>query len=392
LTLSEAQALAESYHPALREARGRVMAAQGNWLQVGLRPNPAVGYMADDIGENGTAGKQGGFVSQEFVTAGKLGLNRAVASQAVAAAEQRAETTRLQVLTTVRLYYFEMLAAERAAALAKQLSGIATESANVSQLRLKALEIPRVTALQSQLESEAASLLVVQATERRDAAWRRLAAAIGISDVHPVALHDAFLEPLPQLTWESARDRVLSESPELSELRYEVDRARYQVERAAAGRVPNVNVQAGVQHDNTTEDEVANVQVSVPIPVFNRNQGAIAQARGELAAAQAALQERELQLEQRLASAMRDYATARERADKYAKSVLPLAREALEIMNAGYQEGELEYLQVLSIQQTYAQQSLTYLQDLETVWKKWAEIDGLLVGRLPEGSESTDSN
>jgi cobalt-zinc-cadmium efflux system outer membrane protein len=125
--------------------------------------------------------------------------------------------------------------------------------------------------------------------------------------------------------------------------------------------------------------------VSVPLPIFDRNQGAVAQACGELAAAQAALERREVALQQRLAEAMRDYTTARERALKYSEKVLPVARETLEIMNAGYRDGELDYLQVLSIQQTYAQQNLSYLQDLETAWKKWAEIDGLLVGALPVG-------
>jgi cobalt-zinc-cadmium efflux system outer membrane protein len=387
LTLAEAQTLALTYHPALREAMGRVRAAQGNWLQVGLRRNPALAYLGEEMGDEGTAGMQGGFVSQEIVTAGKLGLNRAVATREVSAAEQRAEISRLQLLTTVRIYYFEMLAAERGVVLARQLSGIAGESVRISELRLKALDIPRVTLLQSQVESEATALLEVQATERRDAAWRQLATAIGISDPQPVVLDDALVQPLPEFPWESTRTRVLSDSPELSELRYEVERARYQVQRASAGRIPNVTVQAGVQRDNVTSDTLANVQVSMPLPIFDRNQGAVAQACGELTAARAALQQRELALEQRLASAMRDYTTARERALKYADKVLPVARETLEIMNAGYQDGELDYLQVLSIQQTYAQQNLSYLKDVETAWKKWAEIDGLLVGPLPERDE-----
>jgi cobalt-zinc-cadmium efflux system outer membrane protein len=383
LTLSEAQSLAEASHPALREAMARVRAARGNWLQVGLLPNPSIAYSGEEIGTDGTAGMQGGWLSNEFVTAGKLGLARAVANREIAAAEQRAETVRLQVLTTVRDYYFEMLAAQRGVELAGQLVNIAGESVRVSELRLKALDIPRVTLLQSQVERESTALLEVQATERRDAAWRRLARIIDIHDPQPVELDDALNEPLPALNWEVVRSRVLSESPELSELRYAVDRARSQVQLASAGRVPNVMVQAGAQHDNVTDDNIANVQVSVPLPVFNRNQGAVAQACGELAAAQAALERRELALEQRLAAALRDYATARERALKYAAKVLPVARETLEIMNAGYQERELEYVQVLSMQQTYAQQNLSYLQDLETAWKKWAEIDGLLVGPLP---------
>jgi cobalt-zinc-cadmium efflux system outer membrane protein len=383
LTLAEAQSLAEASHPALREANALVRAARGNWVQVGLLPNPSVGYMGQEIGNEDTAGLQGWYIENEFITGGKLRLNRAVAIREVAVAEQRAEVLRLQVLTTVRVYYFEMLAAQRAVALANQLVDIANESVRVSEQRLKALDIPRVTLLQSQVERESTALLQVQAVERRDAAWRRLATVIGAGESTSVPLDGALAQPLPEMNWEVVRSRMLAESPELSQLRYDVDRARYAVQQASAGRVPNVMVQAGTQHDNMTDDHIANVQLSVPLPIFNRNQGAVAQACGELAAAQAALEGRALALEQRLASAMRDYATARERALKYATNVLPVARETLEIMNAGYQDGELDYLQVLSIQQTYAQQNVSYLQDLETAWKKWAEIDGLLVGMLP---------
>jgi cobalt-zinc-cadmium efflux system outer membrane protein len=384
LTLAEAEALAASFHPAVREAAGRVRAAQGNWLQVGLRPNPELGYSGEEMGDSGTAGKQGGFLRKEFVTAGKLGLNRVVASREVAAAEQRVEMARLQVLTTVRIYYFDVLAAERSLALARQLNSIAAESVRVSELRLKAMDIPRVSLLQSQIEQQSTVLLEQRSMERHEAAWRRLAAVIGVTDERPVVMEDAFTKPLPMLTWESTRDRVLDESPELSELRFAVERARAAIRRASAGRVPNVTAMAGVQRDNVTDDTIANVEVSMPLPVFDRNQGAIAQASGELAAAQAALQEAELALEQRLAVAMRDYTTARQQAQAYAEKVLPVAKESLDIISAGYQEGELDYLSVLSIQQTYAEKNLAYLTDLELAWKRWAEIEGLLVGVLEE--------
>src|SRR4051812_26658522 len=66
LTLAEAESLALANHPALREAAAQVQAAQGKWLQVGLRPNPVIGYSGEEIGSSGTAGKQGGFIGQEF--------------------------------------------------------------------------------------------------------------------------------------------------------------------------------------------------------------------------------------------------------------------------------------------------------------------------------------
>jgi cobalt-zinc-cadmium efflux system outer membrane protein len=382
LTLSEAEMLATSYHPAMREAASQVRAARGNWVQVGLRPNPEIGYLGQEIGNEDSAGLQGGFVRKEFVTAGKLGANRAVASREIAMAEQRVETARLQILTTVRMYYFDVLAAERTLELSRQLNQISGESVRVSELRLKAMDIPRFSLLQSQIERQSAALLEVEATQRHEAAWRRLAAVIGVSDTKPPVLEDTFQRSLPELDWEAMRERLLAESPELSELRFEVDRARAAVRQATVGRVPNVSAEAGVQRDDATEYTIANVEVSVPIPIFNRNQGAIAQAGGRLAAAQAALEEGELAVEQRLAAAMRDYTTARQQATQYAAQVLPVARESLDMINAGYQQGELDYLDVLSIQRTYAEKNLSYLEDLEQAWKRWAEIDGLLVGPL----------
>jgi cobalt-zinc-cadmium efflux system outer membrane protein len=384
LTLGEAESLALAFHPAVREAEGRLRAAQGNWVQVGLRPNPEIGYSGDEMGDAGTAGQQGGFISQEFVTAGKLRLNRSVASQEVAAALQRLELARLRVLTTVRTYYFDALAAERAVALARQLSDLASESVNVSEQRLKALDVPKVSLLQSQVERESAALLEEQATERQAAAWRRLNMAVGRNDTQMPALEDVLLRPLPDLQWETLRRRVLGGNPELAELRFAASRARWAVERASAGRVPNVNMELGVAHDNATDDEIANVRLSMPLPVFDRNQGAIAQACGELAAAQAAIQHRELALEQRLAAALRDYATARQRAVRFSENVLPVARQSLDMINAGYREGELDYMEVLTAQRTYSEKNLSYLQDLETAWKQWAHIEGLLVGPLAD--------
>src|SRR3954463_11946967 len=87
LTLAEAEMLATGSHPALREAAAQVRALGGKWVQVGLRPNPTIGYAGNQIGDDGSAGQQGGFVGQEFVTAGKLGLNRCMVLHEQQAAE-----------------------------------------------------------------------------------------------------------------------------------------------------------------------------------------------------------------------------------------------------------------------------------------------------------------
>src|SRR4029078_3554088 len=59
LTLEPAETLAIGFHPAMREAAAQVRALQGNWVQVGLRPNPTIGYAGDEMGAKRTDGKTG---------------------------------------------------------------------------------------------------------------------------------------------------------------------------------------------------------------------------------------------------------------------------------------------------------------------------------------------
>jgi cobalt-zinc-cadmium efflux system outer membrane protein len=384
LTLTEVEMLATAHYPAMREAEGHLQAVRGTWLQEGLRPNPTIGYASDDMGVNGTAGKQGGFISQEFVTAGKLGLSQAAASGEVAAAQQRLDRTRLQVITTARTYYYEVVAAQRAAELARQLQRMRSQAVEAADLRLKAAEGTRSALLQSQVELDTTTLMLEQTNDRREAAWRRLATLTGVDTAAPQQLEDKLKDALPELNWDAARERLLAESPELAELRAAVEGARWSVERAKAGRIPNVTVESTVQFDNEVNDTIAAVRVGVPLPVFDRNQGNIVRACGELAAAQAALDAKQSALEQRLATALRDYHTARRRVAKFTDSILPASRQSLDLVTEAYRQGETDYLQLLTVQQTYTESNLTYLEDLQAAWKQWAEIDGLLVGSLPE--------
>src|ERR1700690_1564601 len=99
--LSDLESIALSNNPSLARANARVQAAHGNWVQVGLLPNPVGGYCTAEIGEEGTAGQEGGMIGQEIVLGHKLKLNRAVAAQEIRQAEQQREAQTLRVLNDV---------------------------------------------------------------------------------------------------------------------------------------------------------------------------------------------------------------------------------------------------------------------------------------------------
>ena len=134
-----------------------------------------------------------------------------------------------------------------------------------------------------------------------------------------------------------------------------------------------------VQLDDSTGDVVTSVQLGVALPIWNRNQGGIRQARAEVSAAQQNIERVELDLKNRLAGAFQAYADARIQVEGFSQEILPKARETLELVQNGYEQGEVGYLDFLAAQRTYSQTSLTYIEALRTLWQSSVRIEGLLL-------------
>ena len=59
---------------------------------------------------------------------------------------------------------------------------------------------------------------------------------------------------------------------------HEVQRAKFALARAQAGRTPDVDVEAAVRYKDATENTTATIGIGVPLQIFDRNQGNISRA------------------------------------------------------------------------------------------------------------------
>jgi cobalt-zinc-cadmium efflux system outer membrane protein len=390
MTLAELEAIAERGNPTLAQAAARVEAARGRYVQAGLYPNPTAGYMGSEIGNEGRAGQQGGFIGQELVTAGKLQLNRAVVNQEIQQAQWAYHSQRFRVLTDVRRTFYEVLVAQQTMELTGQLVRIGEQGVKSTEQLLKAKEVARSDVLQAKIEADSARVLLERARNRYLAAWRNLAAVMGACDMPPRPVTGNVQDGVGQLTWEETLCRLWAQSPQLAGARAGVARAQAALSRECAGRVPNVDVQTSVQYDNATGSTIASVQLGAPVPVFNRNQGNIRRAQAELIAAQNDVKRAELELQQRLAAAFEQYTNARYQVEKYRKDILPNAKESLRLTTGGYQQGEFSYLALLTAQRTFFQTNLTYLEALRELRVAVATIEGNLLSDSLRAEETGD--
>ena len=379
LPLQTLEQLALSNNPAIAQSSARVRALRGKWIQAGLPPNPTAGYTASEVGNDGRGGQQGGFVGQTFITAGKLQRDQAIVAAEINQAEQLLAATQRRVLTDVRRAYYQALLAQRRLELAEELLQVATQSAEASRSLVEAEEIPLAGLLQTEIKQENSRVYLRTARNAQDQAWRRLSAVVSGAELPKQSLVGDVTKLPEDLNWQDQLLRLQSESPEIAAALAQVERARRALNRAAVQAAPNIDGQVSVQYDAASNYTIAGVQIGMPIPLWNKNQGGIRQAQAEITEAERNFQRVEQNLSQRLADAFRSYSDAQVTATNYAADILPRSQRTLDLVRKGYEQGEVGYLDLLAAQQTYSQTNLAYFDALGELWQSYVLIDGLLL-------------
>ncbi len=378
LGLSDFEQMALSNNPSLAESWARVNALRGKWEQVGLAPNPYAGYSDQQTGAPSQA-QRGVVFGQDIIRGNKLTLNRAVVCQEVQRAQQEYAAQQMRVLTDVRINFTNALAAQQRSQLANEIRNSAQGVVTVTQKRLEAQEIGRAELLQAKVEFETAVILQKRSEYQYIESWRKLAAATGLSHLAPQPMQGRWDELPPPHEWEPSLQRLLGTSPEIAAAHADIQRARWAYQRALAEKKSDISFQGIIQDDRSVGGTDGAIQITVPLQIWNRNQGGIAQAGHEALGAERALDKLELDLQQRLATVFQRYQTAAAQVERYRLAILPDSRENLDLVNKAYLAGEYDYLQMLVALRTFATTNLSYLEAMQDLRVAALEIDGLLL-------------
>jgi len=381
LTLEDLVRISLEQNPALAQASVEIEIARGRAIQAGLYPNPRVSVVGEEMG--GRDGPGGIItapeINQEIVTAGKLRLSRAVADQEVDQAGLALTRQRYALLTIVRQGYFEILADQYRLEVLDELIKLATQSQDNAKKLLGLGEGAKPELLQFQIELNRLRAEQEGVERELDAAWRRLAAGIGAPDMPYTRLAGALDASVPEYDRERAQSYLLAIHPEVRIAQVGITRAQFAQRRAEVEPIPNVTVGAGYVRNNKDREDQWMFQVEVPVPLFNRNQGAIFAARAEVSRAVLEVDRARNELIRRLATAFGQYAAAKKRAERYRTSILPDARESHRLTLVGFRGGRLEYLQVLQAQRAVAEVNLEYIRTLADQWRAASDLAGLLL-------------
>ena len=385
LTLRDALSLALQRNPELAAFGKERSAAEGALLQAGALPNPVLEISGDnlrnarkaDAGDRATTIQIGQLI--------ELGGKRAARIRAAEASHELAnwdyETKRVEVVSLVAQRFVDVLAAQQRRTLAEEAVLLARQVSGAVARRVQAGKVSPVEETKARLTQ--ASAEVEQEQARREAIAARNALGALWADPNPgFAKAVGDLEKTTALpAYEQLAQRV-RDNPELARWSSEIERRRAGVDAEKAKTVPDVTLTAGVTRFSQFDDRAYVVGISLPLPLFNRNQGGILEASRRLdkasdesRAAESRVLTQLTRTYQRLAATDNEIRTLR-------AALLPGAQSAFEAAAKGYQLGKFGFLDVLDAQRTLFQTRTQNLRALADYQRGVSEIERLIGGPL----------
>lgn len=382
LTLSQAQELALQSNPQLAAVGWEVQTGEARTLQAGLAPNPEVSVEVENVAGSGDlrgvdSAEITLFLSQEIEVAGKRRKRTHVAALERDLATWDYEATRLDVLTQVTRAFVEVLSLQERLELHEELVRLAEQVVNTATERVRSgkvspleetrarlvLSQTRITRARTQRELEGARKRLVTVWGGSSPAFERvqgeLESITAIPSVEQIAEH------LPQ-------------NPAMARWATALAQRQAALQLEEARQIPNPSLGAGFRYFNETDDRALVMEVSMPLPIFDRNQGNLLAARYQLAKAEAQRRAAETEVQANLAETYAALSAAFTNITRLQQEVLPDAQQAFAAVGEGYRQGKFGFLDVLDAQRTLFEARGQYLDALTAYHQARVTVERLI--------------
>jgi len=381
VTLAQALALTLKQNPDLAAFSWDVRSAEARVLQARLRPNPELGMQSEDI-----SGSRPGFshsqttlqLSHLLELGGKRTARVREATFGRELAKLDYESKRLDILKKTAQAFVEVLSAQERVRLGQENLELTSGLIPDIRKRIEAGKASAVEQTRSEVAVASARIELDQAKRSLITARQHLAAQWGsaqpkFAQVVGDLEHVTYLPSLENLSLS------LAENPEIARWEPETDKRQATLRLQQAQAVPNITLSAAPRYIGETREWTSVIGFSLPLPLWNRNQGAILEAKHQLAKADDEKRSAVTRLSSELNDAYQTVARTSNEIHVLKESVLPGAEKAVEAIRQGYEAGRFSYLDVNEARRTLTTARLQYLQALSDYHKAVAEIEALTV-------------
>ena len=334
-------------------------------------PRPFAGYSNSDFAYIGFG------ASQEFPYPGKRGLRAQVAQHEVAISGAEKNAVVWDVLTRLKLAYFQLAASQRIISILQKNQETAEEIDRAAEARYRVGEGTQEDVLRAQLQRT--KLLNDLSMRRRESAQAQVVLKALLNrtpespDINAEPLSAHHLPPSEALI-ATLRDK----NPELRTSTERISQGQAAVELAKREKRPDFGVQYIWQHTASNFRDYYMATFSVKLPNRSRLRAVEGEAQAKLAQAQAEKNSRLKQIESDLGERIAIVQAAEQQLNVYEQGLIPQGEAALDAGLAGYRAGKQEYQGLLASFADTLQLAIEREQTLVEHESAIARIEGLI--------------
>jgi len=370
VTLDAAIERALHANPTLRAGVNEAAAQEGAVAQAGALPNPELSLLRE--GQERDTRTSTVTLSIPIELGGKRAARIDAATQDRQLALIEADALRVQLRADTVAAFHDVHAAAERLRMAGEMAALAASSTHAAARRVEAGKVSPVDETRARVAEANARIDAMHATRDLETARMRLAAlwggdGAGLEIVAPAA-------GLPQAPPLDALLARLDAAPGMRLARAQVAQRTALARVEQARRTPDVNVIVGARREGPEQRNQAVLGVSVPLPLFDRNHGAVLAALRRVGRARDEQDAESVRLRSALTEAHARLQTARAEAQLIDAEILPGARSAAHAAQRGFEAGKFGFLDVLDAQRTLFQSHTQYLNAVAQCHRAAADI------------------
>lgn len=358
ISLAEAMGKALAGNPALETFDSEVRIAEGKIISALAKPNPELeGEIEDVFGSGELRGTRSAVynlgVSQLIELGGKRALRGNIAKAGVEVEKLRYQAARRVVIQETAQRFVDALSARESVRNAQTVVAIASETVDsVTALqeggRGSAIDVQR-----SELGLKQARLQLENYKRQAKLARQQLAAMWGGQTPGFDRVSGSMGRP-DGLPSKAKLQAALAHHPNLALAKAGVTTAEHELMLQERLVIPDMNLGIAFRHEAALDDNAIVMSFSIPLPFRNRNEGGIAEAKGELERTEALVSQAKSQLDLRFAEAWIRLAAAHDEFQLVSNQMLPAAEELHQTLADGFRLGRTSYLELLEARRALA--------------------------------------
>jgi len=372
-------------NPSLFASKAAIDEKKGAKTQARLFPNPQVFAEVEDFSGTGAYSGTGAMSSrigleQPLLLGGKLKKRTKVAEMDLKISEIQHLVSIRDLTATVEKNFYAVFSAQEQLKVELEQLELIKKTNWIVQKRVTAGEVSPVDLLKSKVEIGSAEIQVAQSKKNLRSARKRLMALWGEKTDRPFTVLGKFRgsRDFPELSVGES----LKQSPiwALNEAKSQKVEAELLLEKAR--RIPDLSLEGGLQRFNETDDRSFFLGVRLDLPVFNRNQGAIATKKASVIK-EKYLKEAEFNaFFSYLNTTWNDLSANKKALVVLETELVPASKSAYKSMRKLYQAGEIDILPLVDAQRTWIKTQGNRIEILSLIETNIIEIQRIL-GAIP---------